>query len=251
MKNENQTENEYTDAQLLEIAAVHVAVLRQAVGRAGFRTNVPAGGAEAIKAGLVTESDPTWMYSDDHRASNGFKLTEAGRRAAHLMGWNCKCSACTEIQLERDALPLPTLGEYCANCEQGIKQYGAREYRGQPCCKFHYRIVGGQDADDPTPARKAPVQQEQVQQEQVQQEPSWARPAPDSQPITWRWRKGIHGTWVAVGDRPLAQGEQLPARGTTITVRRKDRSTSLNTVTGFCWTTRDGFPCVQVEKSSS
>ena len=39
---------------------------------------MPQNGATAIQAGLVRESDPAWTYSDDHRASNGFTLTDLG-----------------------------------------------------------------------------------------------------------------------------------------------------------------------------
>ena len=56
----------------------HERILLQAAGRQGWRT-MPEGGTETIEAGLVQESDPTWMYSDDYRASNGFTLADLGR----------------------------------------------------------------------------------------------------------------------------------------------------------------------------
>ena len=63
-----------TKQQLFE---THQKILLQAAGRRGWRT-MPQNGATAIQAGLVRESDPTWTYSDDHRASNGFALTDLG-----------------------------------------------------------------------------------------------------------------------------------------------------------------------------
>ena len=64
----------------------HQDILRRAVNRTGFRSTMPKGGQEAIDAGLVEESDPTWMYSDDHRTSNGFALTELGRQVTRSPG---------------------------------------------------------------------------------------------------------------------------------------------------------------------
>ena len=60
-----------------QLFKTHQEILLQAAGRRGWRT-MPQNGATAIQAGLVRESDPAWTYSDDHRASNGFTLTDLG-----------------------------------------------------------------------------------------------------------------------------------------------------------------------------
>ena len=76
-----------------ELFETHGKILLQAASRQGWRT-MPEGGTKAIKEGLVQESDPTWMYSDDHRASNGFTLTDLGREIMVERGYICQCAGC-------------------------------------------------------------------------------------------------------------------------------------------------------------
>ena len=58
----------------MDLYEQHKSILEMAVRRQGFHYRMPEGGQEAMDSGLVGESDPTWMYSDDHRASNGLGL---------------------------------------------------------------------------------------------------------------------------------------------------------------------------------
>ena len=62
---------------------------------------MPEGGTRAIKEGLVQESDPTWMYSDDHRASNGFTLTDLGREIMVERGYICQCAGLRPRKVRR------------------------------------------------------------------------------------------------------------------------------------------------------
>ena len=105
--------------QLFEI---HEEILLQDAGRRGWRI-MPEGGAAAVEAGLVRESDPAWMYSDDPRASNGFSLTDLGREIMIERGYACRCTGCF---IKRSG-PTVTDQEYCPNCEEGIRQYGEVE----------------------------------------------------------------------------------------------------------------------------
>ena len=123
--------------QLADLAQKHEPVLRRAISGPGFRHQTPDGGPEAVDAGLVTESDPTWQYSDAYGASNGYRLTELGQQAAQAMGWTCQCHGCNESNRLRGALPSPTLNQYCANCNGSIQQYGISQYLGKPSCGFH------------------------------------------------------------------------------------------------------------------
>ena len=94
----------------------HQDILRRAVNRTGFRSTMPERGQEAIDAGLVEESDPTWMYSDDHRAQNGFALTELGRQVARAQGWICACAGHRAVARTRNVHVTPAIDGMCANC---------------------------------------------------------------------------------------------------------------------------------------
>ena len=113
----------------------HEHILRQAVERRGWRYDMPSGGQSAIDAGLVVESDPTWMMSDDYRASNGFNLTDKGRELVQSVGWLCQCTWCG---LNTPWGPTPTTGQYCSGCDARIQQYGKRNVEGKTGCGMHY-----------------------------------------------------------------------------------------------------------------
>ena len=123
--------------QLAELAQEHEPILRRAINGPGFRHHIPPGGPEAIDAGLVAESDPTWQYSDAYGACNGYRLTDLGQKVAQAMGWTCQCHGCSESSRLRGVLPSPTLNQYCSNCNGSIKQYGAKQYLGKPSCGLH------------------------------------------------------------------------------------------------------------------
>ena len=127
--------------QLTSLAKEHEPVLHRAISGPGFRYKIPPGGQEAVDAGLVTESDPTWQYSDAYGASNGYQLTELGRQVAQAMGWTCQCSGCQESSRLRRVLPSATLNQYCSNCNGSINQYGISQYLGRPSCGFHAKSV--------------------------------------------------------------------------------------------------------------
>ena len=122
-----------TKQQLFE---KHQEILLQAAGRNGWRT-MPQNGATAIQAGLVRESDPTWTYSDDHRASNGFTLTDLGREIMVEQKYVCECAGC----IQKPCGPTVTDRKYCSNCQAGIRQYGATETPAGTSCKFHARAM--------------------------------------------------------------------------------------------------------------
>ena len=65
----------------MDLYEQHKSILEMAVRQQGFHYRMPEGGQEAIDSGLVGESDPTWMYSDDRRAANGFTPHEDRHRA--------------------------------------------------------------------------------------------------------------------------------------------------------------------------
>ena len=117
-------------AQEHELYERHRAILMMAAGRQGWRT-MPAGGQEAIRDGLVAESDPTWMMSDDPRVSNGFTLTEPGRRIMIKHHHVCGCAGCALMPHG----PVVTDGEWCGNCQAGIQQYGAVETAQGTSCR--------------------------------------------------------------------------------------------------------------------
>ncbi len=125
-----------TKQQLFE---THGRILLQAASGRGWRT-MPEGGTKAIKEGLVRESDPTWTYSDDHRASNGFTLTDLGREIMVDRGYICQCAGC----VQKPSGPTVTNQQYCPNCQAGIQQYGAAETPAGASCKFHARTMQGE-----------------------------------------------------------------------------------------------------------
>ena len=125
-------------AQLQRLADQHLPILRQAARKTGFRYRMPEGGPEAIDASLVVEADPTWMYSDDIRASNAFRLTELGRQVAHHLGWTCQCFGCRETssRMGHDHGAVAIDG-FCSKCQSSISKYGLSDLREQPCCRYH------------------------------------------------------------------------------------------------------------------
>lgn len=127
--------------ELLQLARQHADVIRMAVARQGFRYTMPEGGTEAIHAGLVAQADPTWHYSDDPRASNGFNLTDLGNKAAHALGLTCQCHGCFQETQLRGWNPATAIQDYCPRCGPSIQQYGTKEYEGQLCCGFHARLL--------------------------------------------------------------------------------------------------------------
>ena len=127
-----------TKQQLFE---THEEILLQAAGRRGWRT-MPQNGGAAIQAGLVRESDPTWTYSDDHRASNGFSLTDLGWEIMVEQKYVCECAGC----IQKPSGPTVTDRKYCPNCQAGIRQYGATETPAGASCKFHARTMQGESS---------------------------------------------------------------------------------------------------------
>ena len=121
-----------TNSELFE---KHEAILTQAAGKNGWRT-MPPGGPEAIQADLVVESNPTWVYSDDGGASNGFTLTELGHDVMVEMGFVCKCAGCQVSKFG----PTVTDQQYCPLCKAGIGQFGLAETPEGTSCKMHARI---------------------------------------------------------------------------------------------------------------
>ena len=112
----------------------HSRALEMAAERTGWRT-MPDGGVAAIEAGVVVESDPTWMYSDDHRASNGFTLTNLGRKIMVQKGHVCGCPGCRS-KVRGHAV---TLGDHCSNCRGSIGRYGGIETDRGTGCRMHCR----------------------------------------------------------------------------------------------------------------
>ena len=118
-----------------ELFETHGRILLQAASRQGWRT-MPEGGTKAIKEGLVQESDPTWTYSDDHRAQNGFTLTDLGREIMVERGYICQCAGCVHERFG----PTVTNQQYCPNCQASIQQYGTAEIAAGTSCKFHAKM---------------------------------------------------------------------------------------------------------------
>ena len=111
----------------MDLYEQHKSILEMAVRRQGFHYRMPEGGQEAIDSGLVGESDPTWMYSDDNHAANGFTLTEAGIKLVRARGMVCQCALCGAYNGREPALAVDPL---CANCQSSARQYGMNELEG-------------------------------------------------------------------------------------------------------------------------
>lgn len=129
--------------ELASLSEDHGPILRMALSRTRFR-RMPEGGQEAIDAGLVVQTDPTWMMSDDIRACNGFALTTLGERAALFAGIakNCQCAGCTAFRAGKGWEPvLIAAGDCCDNCRASMDQYGVKEYCGQPSCGWHAKLL--------------------------------------------------------------------------------------------------------------
>ena len=108
----------------MDLYEQHKIILEMAVRQQGFHYRMPEGGQEAIDSGLVGESDPTWMYSDDRRASNGFTLTKTGIELVRAQGMVCQCALCGACGGREPALAVDQL---CANCQTSAKSYGMKE----------------------------------------------------------------------------------------------------------------------------
>ena len=90
--------------------------------------------------GLVQESDPTWMYSDDHRASNGFTLTKTGIELMRAQGMVCQCALCGAYNGREPKLAVDPL---CANCQssaESVRDERAGRHRN---CLHKLREVHG------------------------------------------------------------------------------------------------------------
>ncbi len=123
-------------ADLQGLFEAHKDILQQAVSKRGFRHQMPEGAQEAIRAGLVMESDPTWMYSDDSRASNGFALTELGIAVTEGQGWTCACAGHRRISDLNGVRVTPAIDGMCPGCKSSANQYGLDESEGKPSCKM-------------------------------------------------------------------------------------------------------------------
>ena len=80
----------------MDLYEQHKNILEMAVRRQGFHYRMPEGGQEAIDSGLVGESDPTWMMSDD-RPPGSQRFHPHGRPASELVraqGMVCQCALC-------------------------------------------------------------------------------------------------------------------------------------------------------------
>ena len=111
----------------MDLYEQHKSILEMAVRRQGFHYRMPEGGREAIESGIVGESDPTWMMSDDRRAANGFTLTETGRELVRAQGMVCQCALCGKYNHHEPALAVDPL---CANCQSSAREYGMNEFEG-------------------------------------------------------------------------------------------------------------------------
>ena len=129
---------QYSDKELQALADRHIKVLEQTVRRIGFR-NLPEEGVEAIKDGIVTQSDPSWVMSDATGACDGYRLTDLGQQITEMLGWTCKCAGCLEIHRSRGWGPALAIDQYCSRCDAGIKQYGTTEFKGEPSCRYDRR----------------------------------------------------------------------------------------------------------------
>ena len=103
----------------MDLYEQHKSILEMAVRRQGFHYRMPEGGREAIESGLVGESDPTWMMSDDRRAANGFTLTETGMKLVRARGMICQCALCGKYNHHEPALAVDPL---CANCQSSAER---------------------------------------------------------------------------------------------------------------------------------
>ena len=126
----------------------HQDILRRAVNRTGFRHDMPPGGQEAIDAGLVGQADPTWMYSDDSRASNGFALTELGLAVTRAQGWICACAGHRGISELTGVRVTPAIDGMCSNCKSSANRYGLDECEGKPSCKMCARRLQDKELQD-------------------------------------------------------------------------------------------------------
>ena len=127
---------------LQQLFQQHQGALRMAVNRTGWRMT-PEGGKAALDAGLVVESDPTWHFSDDHRACNGFALTELGRAVTEAQGWVCSCTG-HALSAELHGVPItPATQGMCPGCRASAQAFGTRELPdgGGESCLMHLKSL--------------------------------------------------------------------------------------------------------------
>ena len=123
----------------MDLYEQHKIILEMAVRQQGFHYRMPEGGQEAIDSGLVGESDPTWMYSDDRRASNGFTLTKTGIELMRAQGMVCQCALCGACGGRE---PLLAVDQLCAFCQTSAQRYGMNELEGiGAACTDHMKYA--------------------------------------------------------------------------------------------------------------
>lgn len=127
--------------KLIVLANTHESILRMAIDKGGFRYRMPDGGQEAIEAGLVYQSDPTWMMSDDYSASNGFSLTELGLNAVLARGLICKCHGCALVSQHIGKPENPATGDFCSICQSSMRAFGIEENQGMDSCRLHNMYI--------------------------------------------------------------------------------------------------------------
>ena len=125
-----------TKEELQTLFESHQNILTAAVQRQGFRMERPQGGPEAVAAGLVIESDPTWHSSDDPRASNGYALTDLGRAATEAQGWTCTCAGHRAVATRNNVSVNAAIKGMCGNCQSSADHFGMKEYQGEPSCSM-------------------------------------------------------------------------------------------------------------------
>ena len=178
------------NSSLEELIEEHRYILRQAADHTPFRS-MPEGGREAIDAGLVRESDPTWMYSDDHRKANGFTLTELGHRAVEQLGWQCACAGCRWQSRRLDMPVQPSVDGFCKFCRSNSRAGSSTRTAEGECCEHHRRMM-----------------------ERAGEFPGEA----EEQPLTWRWYESENLGWIALGSNANLSEEDTPKRGDEIII---------------------------------
>ena len=238
-----------TQQELQDLADRHMNILQHTAKNLGFRHQMPPGGPEAVDAGLVAESDPTWQYSDAYEATNGFLFTELGRQVAESLGWTCQCSGCLEQRRQNGWDLAITVDRLCSPCMAGIRQYGKTEFKNQTCCPYHRRMMEKQGLAQPMltasdqPASDAqPIRHVRPN---YRPEKPWAEATTSNRPQMWRWRSRDN-KWVATGSRPLNADETPPKLGHVVTIRKRNGEKSQHVVTQHVGMTRDGFPQLEV-----
>ena len=233
-----------TQQELKALADQHLEILQQTAKNRGFRHLMPPGGQQAIDAGLVTEGDPNWMYSDAYAATNGFLFTDLGRKVAEFLGWTCQCSGCCEQNRQKGWNPAITLDRVCPPCRVGILKYGKSKFKNQTCCRFHRRKMEEIGLAEPTLTasnQQEPSSQTYRVRPDYRPDQPWKEASPSDEPHIWRWRRR-NKNWVATGSRPLNADETPPKLGHVVTVQKRNGQKSQHQVNQHVGMTRDGFP---------